>query len=258
MEDLFNFENVKTRKGPNDEMYDHIRKNCPDVKAKINPVFHHCSPYLDENYKKEFRKKDKFFERLWELWVCYLILESPFKESLLRNKDKKKGNDGPDFIIKNALNGKDLILECACPNYKEENITDTGKFQFTKEFRENGVLATWPDESYDELILSRYMNSFATKAEQLEKQKKTDSYAESYYVLCVSGVRLSWFKGKKYLNHHSHPTEGEFKKALKGLEWEWLTHTRLQSASSLNQSLYRIPLPLTSDGVSRFWCHGSV
>jgi hypothetical protein len=214
MEDLFQLEHAPKNDGL-DETYEGIRLNSPGIKKKINHAFHHCSLYLDKNYKEELPKKYKFYSRLWELWVCCRILESPFKENLLPNKDKKKGNDGPDFIIKNALNGQDLVLECVCPNYNEENIVDTGKFQHTQEIRENGVSASWPDESYEEYILSRYMNSLTEKLKQLEAYKKINP--NSYYVLCVSGVILAQWKGIKYLAHpfNTFPTNSDFEKVFK-------------------------------------------
>lgn len=223
MKDLFHLENAPKKDRLN-ETYDQIRINDPHIKDKINAAFDFCSDYLDENYQVEFPKKDKFFSKLWELWVCSRILKSPLKEKLLPNSCKNKDGGGPDFIIQKAIEDHDLVLECVCPTYGESKVIDSGQFHLTKESSKNRMSTNY--SGYDEFIVSRYMSSLHDKAKKASKYQETNP--DSYYVLCVSGEILSRWKGKKYLSHPmftSLPTEDEFIAALMGKRQEWLART---------------------------------
>lgn len=190
-------------------------------RQKIENAYDRCKQFLDRNFEKEFPLAGQFFSRLWELFVCDTL-----KGSKLGGNLKPTNGEGPDFLLENVEDGKNIYIECVCP----QDTTKPGLIQNESFKREEETLeplyiegfqkpvqrwSSW-SEGYDERIVSRYSSSLKDKSE-----KFTDKYPltnNHYRVLCVSGVALSLLKQKYHPSDYadSLSTKEDFQVAIAG------------------------------------------
>ncbi len=185
-------------------------KNCENLALPIEEAFKICQPYLDIDFKGQFSQS--FFSRLWELYICYTLLNSSAQTFLKATKGK-----GPDFILEKFCEGTNIYIECVCPQDEDPKIEKGSSiinknYSRKEEETQHGYVST--SQGYDDFIVSRFSNSISAKAKYFEEKYK-DITKGQYRVLCVSGAVMGSLKAKRHSSFDSYlTTEEEFKSAV--------------------------------------------
>lgn len=126
----------------------------------IEKAFKISEKFLDSDFKSEIKREGNFFNRLWELQLCTILLHNGYK--LIEPPRCKKSLARPDFCIEH-IDGSKIWIEATCPQLGPLN---------KKPQMVPGQLYTRESNIFDELQLSapRIINS------TIEKYKKLDSY----------------------------------------------------------------------------------
>jgi transcriptional regulator with XRE-family HTH domain len=193
------------------EFYANI-KNSGDHVEQIEQAYKRCKPYLDKDFKKLFPLKDAFFPRLWELFVCERLLLNGLEDYLRASKGK-----GPDFVLENYYEGKNLYIECVCPQEATEEKIENKSF--VREEEKVGNLISAKETEEDESIIARYTNSLAAKAKKFEE--KYSYTLDHYKVLCVSSAELDILKTKRHNSESFLSTKRDFEASIFGNRTNW-------------------------------------
>ncbi|MCE7936868.1 hypothetical protein DYH10_03745 [Candidatus Saccharibacteria bacterium CPR2] len=131
----------------------------PDIRAEINKRWQAVGGFSEPNFINEFREKAKFYSRLWELNLRFLLLEQ-----LVR----KPGAGEPDILADS------YVAECVVPA-----PTDV------PELRLDGRLYDYPDEE----IARRITTAINSKNEQLKTRLRSNQsridYTATPYVIAL-------------------------------------------------------------------------
>src|SRR5581483_2522073 len=76
----------------------------------LEGAYQQCRPYLDQGFVRDVGKPGKFFDRLWELALCSILLHKGF---VLEKSVPTKGAR-PDFCI--LQENKKIWVEAICPD----------------------------------------------------------------------------------------------------------------------------------------------
>ncbi len=166
-------------------------KPCNQIKSILNLCYKRCSPYLDNVFVSRFQSKEEFDSRLWELFMCNLLMSRWFILD-----ENKNSNGTPDILIN--YNNKSIWVE---------NVTSSI-------WRDLNILPLW-NWTYqsDEISIPRYIRlieSFTKKSNQWEKvYLKNWAMKDDCYIIAISGVNIEGFIIDKGM--------------LGPLYWVWLT-----------------------------------
>lgn len=131
----------------------------PDIRAEINKRWQAVRVFSESNFVNEFRVKDKFYSKLWELNLRFLL-----KQQLSR----KPGSGEPDVI------SESYVAECVVPA-----PTDV------PELRLDGRMYDYPDEE----IARRITTAINSKHEQLQTRMRSSQtridYSSTPYVIAL-------------------------------------------------------------------------
>jgi hypothetical protein len=161
----------------------------------LQELFLRCVGFLDTDFVGQFKRRESFYQRLWELFICDRLIM--VKANLLPRPGKNK--PGVDFSIRMGNESNKIIrIECVCPeDTNKENIKEFDTSIFCQ-IEGNNTCYTTVQSGIDDYIVSRYTNSLADKAKKFRKYKYSD---EEIKILLVSGVILEISKGKRYGGH---------------------------------------------------------
>jgi len=143
-----------------------------DFRKEVNDRWAIARNYCEDNFVEQFRLKQGFSSRLWELNVRYI-----FRDSLSRQPN----NGEPDIIT------QDLVVECVVPDPIE--VPD---MQF------DGQLYDYPTEE----IGRRVTSAIVEKKNQMERRRSTSGsidYDTTPYVIAV-GLPQREFRDAKSMN----------------------------------------------------------
>jgi len=165
--------------------------------------------------------EDNFFSKLWELFVCYTLIRSKAEDYLSPTKGK-----GPDFLLKSFYEGKNIYIECVCPQdldpEKGGSLIKNKSYKRSEQKRSEGnfeIISSW-SEGFDERIVSRYTSSLLDKS---KKFTQSYQYTQGHYrILCVSGAVLELLKAKWHNSAFNLvSTKEEFEVAIRGKRAQW-------------------------------------
>lgn len=130
---------------PNYDPY-YIATTCiKDRKELIDKLWSIYAPYADYSFAKQYKYKDKFHQRTWEMYLGCTFLENKLYI------DNNKG-EGPDFFVNNSF-----YVECtACNNAKDQN---SPSYVPPVNFKQNKIICTDVPENQIILRILHAMNS---------------------------------------------------------------------------------------------------
>lgn len=90
---------------------------CENHRLFYKNLWNKFKDYADTNFCKEFNIDEKKYQRIWEMYLCNVLLEKGC--DLAHGKEltpSVPNNEGPDFIAKD-----NIYIECICPKKGESN-----------------------------------------------------------------------------------------------------------------------------------------
>lgn len=182
------------------------------LRRTIQEAFHKCEKYLDPDFADQFKRRDSFYQRLWELCICERLLDTDV-QFLSR---PRRNEPGADFAL--CLDDKVHIrIECVCPN-DAKNSKDKCDYNTSIkcEIEKKEQIYSIVQSGVDDYIISRYTNALAEKGKIFKEKYKYPEY--DIKILLVLGEILEKIKGQKYgiPDRSSLCTFQEFKTAIAG------------------------------------------
>lgn len=177
------YEKIKTKFSHYDQTYV-FNGLVQERRMFIEKAFSMCEKFLDDTFTTEIKREGNFFNRLWELQLCAILIHNGYK--LVEPPRSKKSPARPDFCIQNA-DGTKTWIEATCPqlgplNKRPEIVP--------------GQLYTRDSKIFDELQLSapRIINSTLEKYKKLESYKKNPDFSpQDKFILAINTDQI---------NHH--------------------------------------------------------
>jgi len=147
-------------KYPNYDPY-YIATACiEDRKELVDKLWSMYAPYADYSFTKQYKYKDKFHQRTWEMYLGCTLLENNF------HIDNNRG-EGPDFLINNSF-----YIECtACNNATDKN---SPSYVPSLDLRENKIACIDVPENQIILRILHAINSKYKKYKKYLLDKKVD------------------------------------------------------------------------------------
>ncbi|MDR0942320.1 MAG: hypothetical protein LBM19_01735 [Holosporales bacterium] len=172
-------------------LYNNITKNEP-IKNAIENKYEKVYTILDKNFHVEFPEKTK--ARLLELEVAYGIFKGGYMPNVL---DKRKDEEGPDFILNIPEIKSRLCIECVCATLGKNQLKNIDREM--KEYREdNDYVKIGYDKGYE----SRFTSIIKDKAEKIRDYRKNRIITDDDIVVLVVSSDFYGIKGEEYLGDH--------------------------------------------------------
>lgn len=121
-DDPKSLEELKNKYSEYDPSY--VTNTCYEPRRVIlSETYEICKDYLDPNFTQDIKIPGRFLDKLWELFLCIVLLDNGYK--LEKNPGGKKAR--PDFCILLPDNKK-IWIEAVCPDLGDDERNSVEPF----------------------------------------------------------------------------------------------------------------------------------